>query len=340
MQCTAMRAAILLSIFSPLFAQDGFVVWDFVPSTEFFATCKGMATELGDNTANPVANKAVCMKHVGSFKEASEEDKAKNCAFVAEQMEQATLQERWKGPADFCKKLLMLNSYKLKSDLINYLKPKDWRRACADSISLAVEQGAAGTTKAEAVAANLPMGCKETVEGMFRKNGMPIPIATVACKAMVGKANIALEAGELNPDDQGKQFCDGNSLQAKPFEASAKSPMPEAFPLTKADWKPKVTLAHLQEMVRHAYKTPMAAFKKFDLSGDGQLDSEEWQKMCGGLGIPTWDCQILKKQADVDANSKVSKAEFQNAMGVTVPELVAYSNAKHGNSEKGWKAAD
>merc|ERR1719181_468231 len=107
--------------------------------------------------------------------------------------------------------------------------------------------------------------------------------------AMVVKAGVALEAGELAPSDNGKQFCDGKSMQGKAFEELGKSPAPQGFPLTESDWKPKITLAHLQKMIRKAFSTPKAAFVKYDKSGDGGIDAGEWMAMCGELGIPTWD---------------------------------------------------
>merc|ERR1719160_59827 len=169
---------------------------------------------------------------------------------------------------------------------------------------------------------------------------MPAQIAQPTCKKFVEKADSAITAGELDPEDLGMQFCNGKAVAGKPFDKSEPSPMPLGFPLTQADWKPKVTLAHLRKMVRHAYKTPTEAFKKFDKNGDGDLDKKEWKKMCKELGIPRLDCELLFQQTDASKDEKVSEKEWLEAMGVTLPELAKLSNDKHKNAAAAWPIAD
>jgi len=200
--------------------------------------------------------------------------------------------------------------------------------------------GGSATDKSEAIQANLPIACKQDVETLFRAHGMPLPTATVACKHFAEKADSAISSGELDPSDVGKQFCDGSSMSGKAFEASERSPMPVGFPLTQSDWKPKVGIANLKEMIRHNFKTSKEAFKFYDSSGDGKLDDDEWKAMCKELGIPSMDVEVLKGLVDTDKNGNVNPEEWGNAMGVTLPELVIYSTNKHKNAEKGWAAAD
>jgi Ca2+-binding EF-hand superfamily protein len=116
--------------------------------------------------------------------------------------------------------------------------------------------------------------------------------------------------------------------------------MPLGFPLTVSDWKPTVTLANLRKMIRHAFATPRHAFKKWDKNKDGRLDDSEWKQLCKDLGIPRWDCKSLKSKLDSDGNGVISQAEWDEAIGVTLPDLVRYVHDKYKNGDKGWEAAD
>merc|ERR1719324_1980130 len=110
---------------------------------------------------------------------------------------------------------------------------------------------------------------------------------------MIEKANQALTTNELDPGDGGTTFCEGKSMEGLAFGASDKSPLPPGYPLTESDWKPKISLAHLVKMIRHAFKTPQDAFNKVDKNKDGKLSKEEWGELMKLLGVPRLDGHFL-----------------------------------------------
>jgi len=331
---------ILVSHLSQVVCVDpNFVPWDFVPPLKFNALCMQVCSEIGEKSADPKVSKSTCEKVIGPLASKAGADISAHCQYISEQLEIVTLQERYKGGPEFCKNLLMFQSYSLKTDLLLYVTPQQLDEVCKGSVTTAMERNPT-MDKADAIRTGLPIACKGEMEGLFRANNMPIPSATVACKAMVKKADVALEAGELDPNDNGKQFCDGQSMQGKAFEAANKSPAPMGFPLTESDWKPKITLADLEKMIRKAFSTPKVAFTKYDKNKDGGMDAEEWAAMCGELGIPTWDAKVMFKEGDKNKDGKVDSPEWQEVIPVTVPDLVKYSNEKHKNAKKAWQKAD
>jgi len=317
-------------------APPGFVLWSFIPPQQFYQTCLKVTRGVGSDTGNKERCKASCVKETTAFGGA---ETSAHCDFVAGQMEAATLQEAWKSGEDFCTKMLMFHSNKLEIDLLKYLHPTTLWNVCTNSIHMSIEQAAGAVGPVAAVQANLPVTCKSELESTFKKSGLPYQIANEGCKHFVPKADKALAGGELEPTDT-KQFCDGNSMQAVAFEKSQPSPMPEGFPLTTSDWTPKVTLAKLRVLVRKAFATPRDAFAKYDSSGDGNLDDKEWDAMCASLRIPGMDCKLLKPMVDGNKDGKISLAEWDGAMGVTLEELVQYVLDKHGNGDASWKVFD
>jgi len=317
-------------------APPNFVLWSFISPAQFYPTCLKVVDGVGKDTANKALAESSCTKQTTFLGGAAT---PAHCAWAAGQMEAATLQEAWRGGPDFCTRMLMYHSNKLKIDLLKYLRPTSLWNVCTNSIHLAIQQAAGAIGPVAAVQANLPVTCKQELEETFRKNGMPYQIASEGCKFFVPKADKALSAKELEPTDT-KQFCDGNSMQSLPFAKSQPSPMPEGFPLTLSDWTPKVTLAKLRELVRSAFGTPRDAFAKFDTDGDGSLNQKEWDAMCTSLRIPGMDCQILKPKLDTNKDGRISEAEWDTAMGVTLPELVQYVLDKHKNGDAAWKVFD
>eukprot|EP00746_Dinoflagellata_sp_MGD_P165407 gnl/MRDRNA2_/MRDRNA2_94657_c0_seq1.p1 gnl/MRDRNA2_/MRDRNA2_94657_c0~~gnl/MRDRNA2_/MRDRNA2_94657_c0_seq1.p1 ORF type:complete len:1522 (+),score=530.41 gnl/MRDRNA2_/MRDRNA2_94657_c0_seq1:147-4712(+) len=315
------------------------ILWDFVKPIDFYKTCMTVTEEIGENSHDMDVAKSVCMKQTGAQAKAVGADIKEHCNYFAEQISQATESGEYHGGSDFCNKMLMFHSYKLKLPVLTYLHSEKMKSACSESISTAVSQGA-GTPKIAAVQANIAVACKSVVENLFRSNGLPAQMAQPICKPFVEKANSAITAGELDPEDLGTQFCNGKAVAGTPFDSPEPSPMPLGFPLTKSDWKPKVTLVHLRKMVRHAYKDPKTAFAKFDKNGDGSLSKDEWKKMCKELAIPRLDCSHLFGQVDGDKNDAISMPEWIEAMGVTLPELVKMSNDKHRNAKAAWPIAD
>lgn len=313
------------------------VLWDFVPPKKFYSTCMRIGEKVGDKSDKPEVCTAYCNEVVAPFKDP---DADLHCRFMAQQMEIATLQETYHGPEGFCKSMLMYQSYMMKTDVLKYVSESSLQDVCTTAVANAMEQKPEGMDEYDALRQNLPLGCKSALEDMFRENGMPLPIANIACKGLTDKAEIALEARELSPNDQGAQFCEGNSLQSKAFDKSEASMAPPDFPMLLADWKPKIGWNKFENLIHKAFETPTEAFEKYDGDGDGKLDSTEWRKMTDDLGIPKMDAMLLRGIADGNKNHKVSKEEWQNAMGVTLPELVKYSTDKHKNAEEGWKAAD
>eukprot|EP00746_Dinoflagellata_sp_MGD_P125763 gnl/MRDRNA2_/MRDRNA2_60607_c0_seq1.p1 gnl/MRDRNA2_/MRDRNA2_60607_c0~~gnl/MRDRNA2_/MRDRNA2_60607_c0_seq1.p1 ORF type:complete len:1252 (+),score=372.78 gnl/MRDRNA2_/MRDRNA2_60607_c0_seq1:149-3904(+) len=316
------------------------VLWDFVPPQQFFSVCMKVGNDVGERSADARVCESSCDKHVAQFKDP---DAKLHCKYMAMQMEIATTLEMYHGPYEFCKNMLMYQSYNLQVDVLKYVTKRQLWEACTQSIVNAMDAGA-GVGQTEAIQQNLPIGCKEAVENLYREHGMPIPSASIACKDFVRKAEMALSAQELSPSNQGKQFCDGNSMQAVAFAKSAPSEAPTDFPLSiekeLSDWKPKITLEQFKRMVREAFHTPIDAFTTYDADKDGNLNDKEWLKLGRDLGIPTLDILTLSGLMDEDQNSKSSKREWQKIFGVTLPELVEYSNAKHLNAENGWRAAD
>lgn len=313
------------------------ILWDFVPPKKFYSTCMKVAEKVGDKSAKPEVCTAACNNVLAVYKDP---DTDLHCKFMAQQMEMATLQEIYHGPEGFCKKMLMYQSYMMKTDVLKYVSEKELHEVCTDSISNAMDQKPEGMDVYDGIRQNLPLGCKKALEEVFRDKGMPIPIANIACSDMVKKANVALDARELSPDDQGKQFCDGNSMQAVAFEKSESSMAPPDFPMLKSNWKSKVTFDQFKKMVKQAYKPASKAFEKYDADGDGNMDNTEWNKLTADLGIPKMDSMLLRDMMDGNKNHKISKQEFQDAMGVNLAELVSESTKKHRNAEDGWKAAD
>lgn len=323
---------------TPVVAQN-VILWDFVKPIKFYETCMTVTGEIGENSHDMDVAKSMCMKHTGAPAKAVGANAEEHCVYFAKQISQATESGAYHGGPDFCNKMLMFHSYKLKLDLLTYLNQVQLKSACSESISTAIEQGV-GSPKTAAVQANIAVACKSVVETLFRTNGLPSSQAQPTCKPFVEKANSAITAGELDPEDLGTQFCNGKAVAGPPFEHSEPSPMPLGFPLTESDWKPKVTLAHLRKMVRHAYKTPAEAFEKFDKNGDGRLDEGEWKTLCKDLAIPRLDCALLFKQVDGNKNEAISESEWIEALGVTLPELVKMSNDKHRNAKAAWPIAD
>lgn len=312
------------------------VLWDFVPAKQFFPLCMKIGEEVGKNSADPSVCEGLCERHLGQFKNPKVKQ---HCKYMAMQMEVATLQETYHGPYGFCKSMLMYQSNHLKIDMLEYVSKSDMVDACAQSIGNALESGG-DSDPTEAIMQNLPAGCNKAVGNLYKEHGMPSKSASAACKEFVKKAEIALSAKELSPADQGKQFCDGKSTQAVAFSKSAPSDVPTNFPFIMSNWKPLVTLSGFQKMVQKAFHTPREAFIAYDKNEDGKLGPQEWLRMGRDLGINTMDIHILSGLFDEDKNNKISTYEWQNIMGVTLPELVDLSNLKHQNAENGWKAAD
>jgi len=322
-------------------AQGAFPLWNFVKPQDFTATCLKVTAAIGDKSANTELARSECNAATDAMaKAASPPAKADDhCKFFAIQIETATLDESYRGGPDFCGLMLQWHSYQGKIDLLDYLSTDEKWQICTDAITSAVEQGVGGD-KTAAIQANLPVTCKEETEKKFKASGLPFQIATTACKHFVAKANKALSGTELDPEDNGKAFCDGNTMQATAFEKSEPSPMPEGFPLTEGDWVPKVTLANLKVLVRKLFPTPRDAWAKFDKNADGKLDEKEWNAMCEALKVPSWDAKTLLAAIDKDKSGDVSEEEWEDVMGVTLEELVGYVLAKHKNSDHSLKAAD
>jgi Ca2+-binding EF-hand superfamily protein len=255
-------------------------------------------------------------------------------------MEMITTQGFWKGGAFLCSQVVQFHSYMSKADCFQYAPKAELASVCGNSISKAVEMGAGGTGAVDAARANLPVACKQEMESVFRTNGLPLTVASVACEKFLPKAEAGLSSGELDPSEGGSTFCLGQSISGQPFTESEPSPMPQGFPLTKSDWRPKLTLAHLHDMVVHAHKTGQDGFNFFDTNKDGQIDGDEWKAMCEALSIPRLECENLKSLMDTSKSGTIDNKEWQTGLGTSLPELVAYNSNKHGNAQTGWKAAD
>jgi len=313
--------------------------WDFVKPLEFSKLCLAITKEIGKDSGNAELARSICMEQTQKAAKAAGANADEHCKYFAVQIETATVLEEYRGGPKLCAGMIQWHSFKAKRDLLEYFTTKEKHEFCSDIISDAIDQGT-GVSKEAALQANLPVACKEVMETAFKKQGLPYQIATTACKGFVTKANKALSSKELDPSANGKQFCDGNSMQSTPFAKSEPAPMPEGFPLTKGDWVPKVTLASLRQMVRDLFATPKEAWAKFDINGDGKMDEAEWKAMCSTLKIVTWDCTALKKRVDKDGSGDITALEFYDAMGVTLPELVGYVLGKYKNSDASLKAAD
>merc|ERR1719420_2722001 len=98
--------------------------------------------EIGDKTAELEVSQSVCEKYIAPK---GGDNTKKHCKFFAEQLEQATLQEKFKDAHLWCTNLLMAHSYSLQVDVLEYIPKKAITTACMDSIALAKEQGGEGT---------------------------------------------------------------------------------------------------------------------------------------------------------------------------------------------------
>lgn len=329
------------SVVAAATAAPDLVLWDFVADQKVFPLCSGILAELGPKKlGDPNAAHAACVARTTPLAPSAALVEP-HCRYFAVQLEQAFAQRGGiVQPVDFCGVTLQYHSYKLKHDLLGYFTQRELWNVCTDSINTAITQAAGATGPTSAVQSNIGIGCKMELEKHFKQYGMPFQIASVGCKGFVKKALLAITGGELDPKDSGKQFCDGRSMQASAFATSAPSPMPTGFPITKEAGPPRVTIHNLRKMVRSAFENPREAFNKYDSNGDGVLSQEEWEKMCGRLGIPKWDCKRLFEELDADDSGSLSEAEWQDALGVTLKELARYIQDAYGNSHEGWKAAD
>merc|ERR1712146_474478 len=89
----------------------------------------------------------------------------------------------------------------------------------------------------------------------------------------------------------------------------------------------------------------LAAFKKLDKDGDGQLDKEELKEALTCMGVSDEDIQTMMDEADTDKDGKISKDEFlkyhakkqkeaQEAAAAAQPEAAAETSKKEGKKEK------
>jgi len=322
-------------------APGEFVLWSYVEDAQVFPLCTTIMDGIKERTSDPTLAASQCEKNSQGLKGSSVTEIKKHCQYFAVQLEQYTVQGQYSTRLDWCGKMLQFHSFKLKHDLLNYLGPAVLWNTCSDSVALAITQGAGATAPEASIQANLPISCKIELEKQFKARAIPFQVATVGCKNFVKKASKALAARELDHKDHGKQFCDGKSMQQKPFDFSQASPMPAGFPLTSSKGAvPKVSLANLEKMIRSAFDTPRDAFNKYDTNGDGKLSAGEWSGLCRDLGIPKWDCDKLYKELDLNGDGEISASEWQHAMSVTLEDLRAYILQEYGNADEGWKAAD